>query len=117
LAFVRHEKFGVGAILGEKVTDSGVAVHVWFVDSGRTKTVLAEVLTEATKPELTKEQARSLRHTVAEFKKSRPRRVRKAADKPRARRPDTKPEWRRTSGFDGREDELAPAEETEDAAE
>ncbi len=99
LRFVSHCVFGIGAVLAERLTDSGAAADTWFVDSGTVRTMLAESLTEAPRPKLSKEQARALRHAVAEYKKSHRQRARRtAADKPRMKRAFRdrifKAEWR-----------------------
>jgi hypothetical protein len=85
---------------GERTIDSGQAVDVWFLQSERLRTVLVECLAEpAESPELSKAQARALRHASAEYKKSHRQRARRtAADKPRMKRAFRdrifKQEWR-----------------------
>jgi hypothetical protein len=118
LRWVSHCVFGLGVVFGNRITDSGEAADTWFLRDERLRTVLIETLAECAEPaELSKAQRKAARAAVAEYRKTHRKRVRQTADRPRLRRSDSKPEWRRTFSFPGREDELAPAAETEEAVE
>ena len=116
LRFVEHRTFGPGVVFASRVGDAGDLLDVWFVADEKLHLILAEHIADMAKPELSTSQRKALRSARSAYRKSRPRRTRDAANRPRARRPEAKLEWRRTFEFAGREDELAPAEEIEEAA-
>jgi hypothetical protein len=118
LRFVEHMVFGAGVVFGERQAVAGNIADVYFIADAKARTILIETLAEyAQSPELSKAQRKAVCAAVAEYRKTHRTRVRQTPDRPRRRRPDTKPEWRRTFEFAGSEDELEPVDEEVSAAE
>ena len=68
LHFCTHVRFGVGCILGDRETDSGLVRDIWFLD-GKVRAILPAHLEDAA-AELTKDQRKELRHAMSVYRKA-----------------------------------------------